>query len=63
MPIIEKTVYDARCDRCRKKLSDGAMVPFLDSKKKLMEELDNQYWVVKGNKVLCDGCSFEEEKK
>jgi ribosomal protein L37AE/L43A len=62
MPIIKKIVWTARCDKCRKKFEEGALLPFVDSKKKLLEAMEDALWEIRQGKVLCDGCSFEGEK-
>jgi len=59
MAIIKKTVWTARCDRCRKKFGEGALLPFAESKKKLLEALDDALWETRFGRLLCDECSFK----
>lgn len=59
MSIIKKNVWTAKCDRCRKKFGEGAMFPFAESKKKLLEALDEALWEIRFGQVLCDECSFK----
>ena len=61
MPIIKKTVWTARCDKCKKEFGEGAMLPFVDGKKKLLGAMDDALWEIRRGKVLCDECSYEGE--
>lgn len=63
MAIIEKTVtfYDARCDKCGKKLSGttGIQGVFLTSKKKLREMMEDEGWIRQRGKDYCGACSWD----
>jgi ribosomal protein L37AE/L43A len=59
--IIKKTIWTARCDRCKKKFGEGAMFPFATSKKQLLKGFEDALWEIQGGTVLCDECSYIEE--
>jgi len=59
MAIIKKTIWTAKCDKCRKEFGENALFPFATSLKKLREGLEDEAWVRKQGKVLCPDCSGE----